>query len=88
MAGGMSMTFSSWDQYQVNILFIGWEINSPLEFALSWFAVAFATIFYRYMVFLNRFIQLFIISNLWKGLYCTMLPFLYETVFIEDWRFF
>ena len=45
MDSNMSMTFSSWHDYQVQILFVGWNIKTPLEFAMSWFAAALAVMF-------------------------------------------
>jgi Ctr copper transporter family len=41
-----SMYFSPWSVFETHLLFIGWVIRQPWQFALSWFAVAFAAIVY------------------------------------------
>jgi Ctr copper transporter family len=41
-----SMYFSPWSVFETHLLFIGWDIRQPWQFALSWFAVAFAAIVY------------------------------------------
>lgn len=51
----MTSTFQSWSSYQTKILWDGWDIQTQWEFALSWFAVALAAVFYhalRFLIFL------------------------------------
>ena len=46
-AMGMNSYFSQWDSYQLHLLFSSWNIRTPWQFALTWFAVCLATIFYH-----------------------------------------
>jgi hypothetical protein len=43
----MVMTFGSWSDYQLKLLFEGWDITTKGQFALSWFAVVAATAAYQ-----------------------------------------
>lgn len=52
MAGSVNiapMYFTTWDQFQLHLLFLGWDIKQPWQFALTWFAVAFAVAMYHYL---------------------------------------
>ena len=43
----MVMTFGSWSDYQLKLLFDSWDITTKWQFALSWFAVVAATATYQ-----------------------------------------
>eukprot|EP01036_Dinobryon_divergens_P029200 gene29200-38267_t len=43
----MTRTFSSWQSYRLHILFSGWDISTPWQFALSFFAVMAAAAVYH-----------------------------------------
>ena len=43
----MVMTFGSWSDYQLKLLFESWDIKNRWQFALSWLAVVGATISYQ-----------------------------------------
>ena len=47
--GSVSMYFTSWDSYKLQLLFSTWNIETPWQFALSWFVVAIAAAFYHYL---------------------------------------
>ena len=47
--GSVSMYFTSWDSYKLQLLFSTWNIETPWQFALSWFVVATAAAFYHYL---------------------------------------
>ena len=36
------MTFLPWESYRVELLFAGWNVSQPWQFALTWFVVMFA----------------------------------------------
>ena len=44
----MTNTFSSWQSYRLYILFSGWDISTPWQFALSFFAVMAAAAVYHH----------------------------------------
>lgn len=51
----MDMTFTSFSDYQVSILFSSWKCETKWQFALSWFVILLAAIVYhalRYMIYL------------------------------------
>ena len=50
----MVMTFSDFDAYQLKLLFRSWDIQTKTQFALSWFAVMFAVIFFHFMKYCYR----------------------------------
>lgn len=41
--------FSNWNSYRLNLLFSTYVIETPLQFALTWFAVVFAVIFFHFL---------------------------------------
>ena len=43
----MVMTFRDWSEYQIKILFDGWNVTTKGQFALSWFAIVAACILYH-----------------------------------------
>jgi len=45
----ISMVFSSWDTYRLQLLFSSWKIETPWQFVLSWFAVAFSVIVWHFL---------------------------------------
>ena len=45
----MSSTFSKWQSYRLHLLFSSWNITSPWEFALSFFAVMAAVVVYHFL---------------------------------------
>ena len=47
MSMDMVMTFQSWSEYQVKILFDGWDVTEKWQFALSWFAIVFSAVGYH-----------------------------------------
>jgi len=48
------MTFSSFDQYKVKILFDDWNVTEKWQFVLSWFAIVIACIIYHWMKYITR----------------------------------
>mmetsp|Transcript_15721 Transcript_15721/g.21595 ORF Transcript_15721/g.21595 Transcript_15721/m.21595 type:complete len:487 (+) Transcript_15721:50-1510(+) len=42
-------TFSSWDSYRLRLLFSSWDITKPWQFALTFFAVMLAVVFYHFL---------------------------------------
>jgi Ctr copper transporter family len=38
-SSSMSETFSDWGSYQLQLLFRGWNIDTPWQFTLTWFAI-------------------------------------------------
>lgn len=44
----MVMTFGSFSDYRVQILFDGWDVTEKWQFALSWFAVVILTVVYHF----------------------------------------
>lgn len=48
-AAGFSMTFSGWNQYKLQFLFLSWNIETPWQFTLTWFAVAFAVVVWHFL---------------------------------------
>lgn len=44
-----SMTFSSWSIYKLQFLFLSWDIQTPWQFTLTWFAVAFAVVVWHFL---------------------------------------
>jgi hypothetical protein len=44
---GMTMTFTSWTDYQLKVVFDWWDITTKWQFAISWFAILLATIGYQ-----------------------------------------
>ena len=71
MSMEMVMTFSDWDAYQLKLLFRSWDIEEKWQFALSWFAVVFAVIFYHWMKCIYRKL-----SNLLQTTHTTEVPLL------------
>ena len=53
----MEMTFSSWSDYQVSILWSSWKVQTRWEFFLSWLAVVLATVVYYGVRFLIHLIE-------------------------------
>ena len=49
MSSSMSMTFSTWSTYQIQILFSSWDISTKWQYVLSWFTVVLAVIVYHAM---------------------------------------
>jgi hypothetical protein len=45
--GGMVMTFGSFKDYELQIVWNGWDVKTKGQFALSWFAVMLMTIAYQ-----------------------------------------
>jgi len=45
----MVMTFTNWSDYQLKILFDGWDVTTRGQFALSWFAIMGAGVAYHYL---------------------------------------
>ena len=45
----MAMTFSSGSSYKLKLLFSSWDITEKWQFALTWFAVILAVVFYHWM---------------------------------------
>lgn len=43
----MTMTFGSWSDYELKIVWEGWDVKTKGQFALSWFAVVLMTIAYQ-----------------------------------------
>ena len=43
----MTMTFGSWSDYDLKIVWDAWDVKTKGQFALSWFAVLFLTISYQ-----------------------------------------
>ena len=43
----MAPFFSSWDSYQLQLLFSTWNITEPWQFALSWITVALTAVVYQ-----------------------------------------
>jgi hypothetical protein len=54
MEMSMVMTFSDFDAYELKLLFESWDITTKTQFALSWFAVMFAVIFFHGMKWTYR----------------------------------
>lgn len=52
----MVMTFSDFSAYELKLLFESWNITTKTEFALSWFAVMFAVIFFHGMKYTYRYL--------------------------------
>lgn len=48
-ANSMSSTFSTWSTYKLHLLFVSWNITTAWQFALTFFAVVFAVIFYHFL---------------------------------------
>ena len=44
----MGPTFTSWDSYEVTLLFKGWQTENSWQFALTWFVVVMATMSLHY----------------------------------------
>ena len=53
----MEMTFSSWSEYQVSILWSSWDVKTRWEFFLSWWAVVLATVVYYGIRFLIHLVE-------------------------------
>ena len=47
MEMSMVMTFGSWSDYELKMLFEGWDIQTKFQFVLSWIAVVIATVAYQ-----------------------------------------
>ena len=45
----MDSTFSDWNTYQVQLLFSGWNVRNPWQFALTWLVVVLATMSLHYL---------------------------------------
>lgn len=53
MEMSMVMTFGSWSDYQLKVIFDAWDITTKLEFAIAWFGVVLAGVLYhalRYVI--------------------------------------
>ena len=45
----MPRYFSPWNDYKTFVLFKSWDVTEPWQFALTWFAVCFAVVFYHFL---------------------------------------
>lgn len=52
--GSISMVFDNWSHFKMQLLFTTWEIQTPWQFALTWFAVFFAVITFHYLDVVSR----------------------------------
>jgi Ctr copper transporter family len=45
----MDASFADWDTYKVRLLFKGWDVREPWQFALTWFVVLLAAMSLHYL---------------------------------------
>jgi len=56
------MTFQEWSQYQVKILFDGWDVQTKGQFAASWFAIVVAVIAYHMLKYYIEYFEYYVKS--------------------------
>lgn len=62
MGMSMVMTFTSWSDYQLKIVWDGWDVKTEWQFALSWFAVMFMTFAYQGLKHQHTYLEAQIMS--------------------------
>ena len=58
----MVMTFTSWSDYQLKIVWDGWDVQTQWQFALSWFAVMLMTVGYQGLKYQYTALEAYIMS--------------------------
>lgn len=63
---GNSVYFSPWSEFQMHLLFMGWDIKQPWQLALTWFFVVIAVVLFNYIEFVNLCMRQYMKKTLLK----------------------